>query len=111
MAKPQRITRNGKTYYRVQIRRPKKGINLDEYFTTKRKADSFLRQVEHDISESRPIRQNVRSTETFADAVAVYVEDPEAFLTRKKKPLKASMRKDRRNRIQWLARKPDPKRK
>ena len=103
MAKPQRIKRDGKTYYRVQIRRPKKGINLDEYFSTKRAADRFLRQTEHAIDEGRPISQNVLSSETFEDAVKIYVEDPDAYKTPRRRTLKPSAQKDRKNRTLWLA--------
>ncbi|MCZ6640677.1 MAG: hypothetical protein O7F71_03805, partial [Gammaproteobacteria bacterium] len=87
----------------MQIRRPTKGVNLDEYFSTKRAAERFLRQVEHAIDDGQPITQNVRSSETFEDAVKFYVEDPAAYTTPRRRQLKESARKDRRNRTLWLS--------
>ena len=55
MAKPQRTTKDGKTLYRVQIRRPTKGIKLDEYFPKRRDAEAYIREVEHAIKNARPV--------------------------------------------------------
>ncbi|MEQ8783434.1 MAG: site-specific integrase [Roseibium album] len=104
MPAAQRITRGGKTYYRVQIRRPTKGIEIDQYFTTKRAADAYVRKVESAIADGKPIAENVQSRETFADAVDTYLKDPAGMTTRKGRTLKPSAEKDRRQRLQWLSR-------
>jgi hypothetical protein len=91
-------------YYRVQIRRPTKGVHVDEYFTTKRAADAFIRRLEHDIAEGRPVAENTRSRETFSEAVTAYLADPAALTTSKGRALKPSAAKDRQNRLQWLSR-------
>jgi integrase len=96
--------KGGTTYYRVQVRRPTKGIHVDEYFTTKRAADAFIRRLEHDIAEGRPVAENTRSRETFSEAVTAYLADSAALTTSKGRALKPSAEKDRRNRLQWLSR-------
>lgn len=104
MATPLKIQRGGKTYYRVQIRRPTKGIQIDEYFTTKRAADKYLREAESAIANGQPVAENVQSTETFESAVETYLEDPASLTTPKGRTLKASAAKDRTSRIKWLSR-------
>ena len=104
MATPQRITKDGKVYFRVQVRRPGRGINLDEYFATKRAADAFLRRVERAMEDGAPITQNVRSRETFNDAVTAFLDDPASTQTRKRAALKASAQKSLHERIRWLSR-------
>ena len=59
MAQPQQVMRAGRVYYRVQIRRPSRGVTVDEYFPTKRLAERFLRSVELAIEEGRPVTENV----------------------------------------------------
>jgi|TARA_B100002003_G_scaffold51277_1_gene46498 integrase len=103
MVTPRRIQKSGKTYYRVQIRRPTKGITVDEHFSTKRAADRFIREVESAISDGKPIVQNVRQRESFAGALDAYLADPQAMETRKGKPLRPSSRKDRIERLRWLS--------
>lgn len=103
MATAQRITRDGKTYYRVQIRRPTKGITLDEYFATKRAADKFLRDVTKAIDEGKPITQNVRSRATFADAVETFLADPASKKTRKGEDLKDRAWQTIHERVRWLS--------
>jgi integrase len=90
------------TKHRVQIRRPTKGINVSEYFDTKRGADAFRRKMESAIESGEPIAQNVRSRETFDDAVTAYLTDDTAFTTRKGRALKPSYERDRRERLKWL---------
>jgi integrase len=90
------------TKHRVQIRRPTKGINVSEYFDTKREADAFRRKIETAIEKGDPIAQNVRSRETFDDAVKAYLADDAAFTTRKGRTLKPSYERDRRERLKWL---------
>jgi len=104
MAKAQLITRGDRAYYRVQIRRPTKGVNVDELFPTKRAAEAFIRRVESAIQEGKPIAENVASRESFADAVVEYLDDPAAATTAKGRPLKRSVVKDRRERLRWLER-------
>ena len=104
MATAQRITKDGKVYYRVQIRRPTKGVNLDEYFPTKRAADTYLRRVEHAISEGKPIDENVVSRETFTEALEAYFKDASSTSSSNGRPLKKSADYDRRIRLKWLER-------
>ena len=104
MATAQRITKDGKVYYRVQIRRPTKGVNLDEYFPTKRAADTYLRRVEHAISEGKPIAENVVSRETFTEALEAYLKDASSTSSSNGRPLKKSADYDRRIRLKWLER-------
>lgn len=104
MATAQRISKDGKVYYRVQIRRPTKGVNLDEYFATKRAADTFLRRVEHAISEGKPIAENVVSRETFTEALEAYLKDPASTSSSNGRQLKKSAEHDRRIRLKWLER-------
>ncbi len=104
MARAQKVTRDGRQYYRVQIRRPTRGVKLDEYFPTKRAADKFIRDVERAIEDGRPIAQNVEARETFADALAAYLDDPAGMTTAKGRALKPSAARDRRHRLLWLSR-------
>ncbi len=104
MASPQRIERNGRTLYRVQIRKPTKGLRIDEYFSTKRAAEQFLRRVEHNLDQGEAVAEVSRSRETLAEVVAKALEDPAAFATKGGRPLKPSYVKDRRERLRYLAR-------
>jgi len=104
MAKPQRIAKDGRTYYRVQIRRPTKGITLDEWFTTKRGADVFLRRVERALEDGSPIAQNVRSRETFSEAATAFLDDAASSKTNKGRQLKPSAQKSLHERVGWLSR-------
>ena len=106
MATPQ-LTKKG--LYRVQIRRPTKDIHVDRYFATKRSADKYIRQVEHAIENDLPISTNVQGRTRFCEGAEEYVNDTDAFKTRKGVDLKPSAKADTIQRIQWLARKPDPK--
>lgn len=101
MATPQKITKAGKTLYRVQIIRKTKGIHIDEYRQTKKQAEALIRQVETAIENGQPIGQNVRGRETFAAGLEIYLEQP--LLTPKGKPMKDSAAKDRTNRLKWLS--------
>ncbi len=103
MAKAQVITKGDKTYYRVQIRRPTKGVSVDELFTTKRAADAFIRRVDRAMEEGKPVAENVGSRELFADAVDLYLADPAAMQSRTGRPLKPSAAKDRKERLKWLS--------
>lgn len=104
MATPQRITKDGKVYFRVQIRRPSKGITLDEYFTSKRAADAFLRRVQRAIEDGVPITQNVRSRETFHDAAEAFLDDAASSKTTKGVDLKPSAKRSLHERVHWLDR-------
>jgi hypothetical protein len=104
MAKAQRIEKHGQVYYRVQIRKLTKGIDIDESFATKRAADAFLRQVDRAIEDGTPITQNVASREKFEEAVKAFLEDPASTQTRKKEDLKPSAKKSLHERINWLSR-------
>ncbi len=90
------------TRHRVQVRRPTKGVTVSEYFDTKREADAFRRKIETAIERGEPIAQNIRSRETFNDAVTAYLADDAAFTTRKGRVLKPSYERDRRERLTWL---------
>jgi hypothetical protein len=89
MAQPKR------TKHRVQIRRPTKGVNVSEYFDTKREAEAFRRKCETAIENGKPIAQNVRSRKTFVDSVAAYLANDAAFTTRKGRALRPSYERDR----------------
>jgi integrase len=104
MATAQIIKKDGRTLYRVQIRRPTKGIKVDKYFSKKREADAFIREVEHAIQSGRPITENVQVRKSFSEALTAYLEDPESFKTPKGRELKPSARKDREWRLNWLKR-------
>ena len=103
MATPQRIKKNGTNYYRVQVRRPSKGVNIDEYFTTKRAADRYLRRISEKIENGEPILQNVQQLHTFVAAVEAYLADPRAFTNSKGRTLSPSYQKDRKERLNWLS--------
>ena len=102
MATPQRITRDEKTYYRVRIRRPKKGVNVDEYFSTKKEADQFIREVDAATREGRSVVENNATLTTFDDLVEKYLAAP--ILDRKRRPLKPSAVRDRQIRANVLRR-------
>ena len=104
MAQPQQVMRAGRVYYRVQIRRPSRGVTVDEYFPTKRLAERFLRSVELAIEEGRPVTENVASHETFSAAVEAYLNDPKGMLTANGRPLKPSTIRDRHVRMNCLVR-------
>ena len=55
--KPTKQTINGKTYYRVRIRRASKGLSVDEYFPKRSDALAFIRKVEGDQT---PVRVNTK---------------------------------------------------
>ena len=104
MPKPQKVSKKGRSSYRVQVRRPTRGVEVDEYFTTKRAAERFIANVERAIDEGRPISQNVQNREKFAAAAEHYLADPQGMTTVNGRALKPSAARDRRQRIQWLAR-------
>lgn len=103
MATAQTIKKDGRTLYRVQIRRPTKGIKIDKYFDKKREADAYIREVEHAIKNGSPIAENVQGRKRFSDALNAFLEDPDAYKTPKGRQLKASAQKDRKNRLKWLS--------
>jgi len=98
MAKPTLIEKDGRRYYRVRIRRPTKGINVDEYFPTKRAAEALIREIDL----GRTTTKSNATADTLSGLADAYLNEP--FLDRKKRPLKPSVVKDRRVRVNVLRR-------
>ncbi len=98
--KPTKTEKAGQVYYRVRVRRPAKGIHVDEYFTTKKQADRYCRELASAIETGKPIAKNVGEVVTFSEAADQYLAEP--ITTRKGAPLKASTDENRRVRINVL---------
>ncbi len=101
--KAAKVEQGGSKMYRVRVRRAgPPPVNVDEYFHRKVDADQFIKDLEFKLSRRRNVTQNVVVKVDFKKAVDLYLSDTTAMVTKQRRPLKDSARKDRRVRLTFL---------